>query len=374
MTRFVPVVVLLLVVLAALPAIAQSSARVEGIVADASGSPIPGATVTSTNIGTNATRTDVTDATGHYTVTALPVGKYRISVELSGFKSQVTPLTLTVGQVARVDFKLELGNVSEMLTVTAAAPLVEKSTSEISTLIESKQIENLPLNGRNFTQLATLVPGVTRGIPGSNAAGQSGQAETFRYGEFGGAALSVNGLREQFNNFIIDGVDNNETLVNSIAYLPPPEAIREFSVITTNAPAEYGRAGGAIQNLIIKSGTNDLAGSAYYFDRPKSAAATPKFLTDKPDFNNRDFGVTFGGPIIRDRMFYFLSYHALRNSIPVEAGNYVTVPTLKMREGDFSELLDPATNGIGQPVIIYDPTTGQPFHSNKILSNIINPV
>lgn len=374
MTRFVPVVVLLLVVLAALPAMAQSSARVEGIVTDASGTPIPGATVTSTNTGTNATRTDVTDAQGHYTVTALPVGNYKLSVELSGFKSQVTPLTLTVGQVARVDFKLQLGNVSEMMTVTAAAPLVEKSTSEISTLIESKQIENLPLNGRNFTQLATLVPGVNRGIPGSNAAGQSGQAETFRYGEFGGAALSVNGLREQFNNFIIDGIDNNETLVNSIAYLPPPEAIREFSVITTNAPAEYGRAGGAIQNLVIKSGTNDLAGSAYYFDRPKSAAATPKFLTDKPDFNNRDFGLTFGGPIIRDRMFYFLSYHGLRNSIPVEAGNYVTVPTLKMREGDFSELLDPATNGIGQPVIIYDPATGQPFAGNKIPSNLINPV
>src|SRR5947209_1266991 len=144
MTRFVPVVVLLLVVLAALPVMAQTTARVEGIVADASGSPIPGATVTSTNTGTNAQRTDVTDAQGHYTVTALPVGNYRISVELSGFKSQVTPLTLTVGQVARVDFKLELGNISEMMTVTAAAPLVEKSTSEISTLIESKQIENLP--------------------------------------------------------------------------------------------------------------------------------------------------------------------------------------------------------------------------------------
>ena len=380
MTRFAPVVVLLLVLLAAIPALAQNTARVEGIVTDASGSPIPGASVTGTQTATNGTRTDVSDAQGHYTLTALPVGPYKIAVELSGFKSQVTPITLTVGQVARIDFKLALGNVSETMTVTAAAPLVEKSTSEISTLIESKQIENLPLNGRNFTQLATLVPGVNRGIPGSNAAGQSGQAETFRYGEFGGAALSVNGLREQFNNFIIDGVDNNETLVNSIAYLPPPEAIREFSVVTTNAPAEYGRAGGAIQNLVIKSGTNELSGSAYYFNRPKSAAATPKFLADKPDFNNKDFGLTLGGPIVHDRMFYFVSYHGLRNSIPVEAGNYVTVPTAKMREGDFSELLSTDPNICPQkdssgncvPIIVYNPTTGQPFPNNVIPSTFFN--
>lgn len=382
MTRYAPVVVLLLVVLATIPVFAQNTARVEGVVHDAAGAAIPGATVTATNTGTNATRTDVTDPGGHYTITALTVGNYKISVELSGFKTQVTPITLTVGQVATVDFKLELGNVSETMTVTAAAPLVEKSTSEISTLIDAKQIENLPLNGRNFTQLATLVPGVNRGIPGSNAAGQSGQAETFRYGEFGGAALSVNGLREQFNNFLIDGIDNNETLVNSIAYLPPPEAIREFSVITTNAPAEYGRAGGAIQNLVIKSGTNELAGSAYYFDRPKSAAATPKFVTEKPDFNNRDFGLTLGGPIIHDRMFYFLSYHGLRNSIPVEAGNLVTVPTNKMRNGDFSELLTTDPNICPQkdasgncvPIIIYNPTTGQPFPNNQIPGNLINPV
>lgn len=374
--------VLSLFLLGAVGAFAQTAARVEGLVTDATGSPIPGATVSATNTRTNAVRTDVSDARGAYTITALPIGDYRISVELSGFKPQVTPITLTVGQVANVNFKLQLGNVSEAITVTAAAPLVEKSTSEISTLIDSKQIENLPLNGRNFTQLATLVPGVNRGIPGSNAAGQSGQAETFRYGEFGGAALSVNGLREQFNNFMIDGIDNNETLVNSIAYLPPPEAIREFSVITTNAPAEYGRAGGAVQNLAIKSGTNDLAGSAYYFDRPNSTAATPKFADIKPPFNNKDYGLTVGGPFVRDRLFYFLSYHGLRNSIPVETGNFVTVPTAKMRDGDFSELLstDPAicvnkdASGACVPVIIYDPNTGLPFPGNKIPSSMINPV
>ncbi|HEY6844376.1 MAG TPA: TonB-dependent receptor, partial [Thermoanaerobaculia bacterium] len=177
---------------------------------------------------------------------------------------------------------------------------------------------------------------------------------------------------EQFNNYQIEGVDNNETLVNSIAYLPPPEAIREFSVITTNAPAEYGRAAGAVQNLVIKSGTNDLRGSLYDFYRPQSLAAKPKFATTKPDFNNNDFGLTAGGPIFRDRTFFFGSFHGLRNSIPVEAGNYVTVPTQKMRNGDFSELLDPSVSGLSAPVIIYDPTTGKAFPNNVIPSTMFN--
>jgi len=365
------------VILCALPAAAQTAtARIEGIVTDATGSVLPGATVTATNTGTNASRVDVSNATGAYTLTALPVGDYRVQIDLSGFKPQVTPITLSVNQVARIDFKMQLGGVSEQLTVTAAAPLIEKSTSEISTLIDEKQIENLPLNGRNFTQLATLAPGVNRGIPGSNSSGGSaGQdAETFRYSEFGGAALSVNGLREQFNNYQIEGVDNNESLVNSIAYLPPPEAIREFSVITTNAPAEYGRAAGAVQNLVIKSGTNQFRGSLYDFYRPKSMAATPKFANEKPDFKNNDFGLTLGGPVFRDRTFFFGSYHGLRNSIPVETGNYVTVPTAKMRNGDFSELLDPTVSGLKAPVIVYNPMTGQPFAGNIIPASFIDPV
>jgi hypothetical protein len=370
------------VILIAASVSAQTTARVEGIVTDNTRAVLPGATVTATNVGTNALRVDVTDTTGAYTITALPVGDYRIQVELSGFKTEVTPIRLTVNQVARMDFRLQLGGVSEMVTVTAAAPLVEKSTSEISTLIDQKQIENLPLNGRNFTQLATLVPGVNRGIPGSNSSGGGAgtDAETFRYSEFGGAALSVNGLREQFNNYQIEGIDNNESLVNGIAYLPPPEAIREFSVITTNAPAEYGRAGGAVQNLVIKSGTNVFNGSVYDFYRPKSLAATPKFAQTKPEFNNNDFGATLGGPIFRDRTFFFGSFHGLRNSIPINAGNYVTVPTAKMRNGDFSELLDPSLclqkNAAGAciPVIISNPLTGVPFAGNIIPQNLIDSV
>lgn len=363
-------------IVSALPAFAQSTARIEGIVTDSSGAGLPGATVTTTNLGTNGTRVDVTDSHGAYTISALPIGDYRVQVDLAGFRPESSPLTLTVNQVARMDFRLQLGGVTETMVVTAAAPLIEKSTSQIQTLIDAKQIEDLPLNGRNFTQLATLAPGVNRGIPGSNSSGGGSgtDAETFRYSEFGGAALSVNGLREQFNNYQIDGIDNNETLVNSIAYLPPPDAIQEFAVITTNAPAEFGRAGGAVQTLLIKSGTNNLHGSLYYFDRPKAFAATPKFASEKPDFHNQDFGATAGGPIMKDRLFFFGSYHGLRNSIPIEAGNYVTVPTAKMRNGDFSELLNPSVSGFSAPVLIYDPLTGVPFAGNVIPANRINPV
>ncbi|MDQ6799676.1 MAG: TonB-dependent receptor [Acidobacteriota bacterium] len=370
-------VVAALLLLCALPAAAQTAtARLEGIVTDNTGAALPGATVTATNTGTNAARVDVTNTKGSYSISALPVGDYRVQVDLSGFKPTTTPITLTVNQVARMDFKMQLGGVSETLVVTAAAPLIDKTTSEISTLIDEKQIENLPLNGRNFTQLATLAPGVNRGIPGSNSSGGGAgtDAETFRYSEFGGAALSVNGLREQFNNYMIEGVDNNESLVNSIAYLPPPEAIREFSVVTTNAPAEFGRAAGAVQNLVIKSGTNQFKGSVYDFYRPKGLAATPKFAAKKPAFNNNDFGATAGGPIFRDKTFFFGSYHGLRNSIPINAGNYVAVPTAKMRNGDFSELLDPATSGLSAPVIIYNPATGQPFAGNIIPPNLISSV
>lgn len=364
------------VTLSAAQVMAQTSGRIEGIVTDNTGATLPGTTVTATHVETNVARTAVTDKNGAYAITPLTVGDYRVEFSLSGFRTATVPVELEVNEVARIDMRMELGAVTEAMTVVAAAPVIEKTTSFIATVIEEEMVENLPLNGRNFTQLATLSPGVTRGIPGSNAAGGGSgtDAETFRYSEFGGAALSVNGLREQFNNYMIEGVDNNEALVNSIAYLPSPEAIQEFNVITTTAPAEFGRAGGAVQNLVIKSGTNQLDGSLFYFLRPESLAATPMFAAEKPEFENEDYGATIGGPLMRDRLFYFLSYHGLRNSIPVETGNRVTVPTARMRNGDFSELLNPSVSGLSAPVIVYDPVTGVPFANNVIPADRINPV
>ena len=357
------------------PGLAQGViARVEGVVTDTSGAAVPGASVTATHAATNAARTVATDGEGRFALTPLPLGDHRVQVELSGFKPQSTRVTLTVNEAARLDFVLEVGQLDEVVEVSGVAPLIDKTTSFIGTVIERQQVEALPLNGRNFTQLTTLTPGVTRGVPGSSASGQSGEAETFRYGEVGGAAISVNGLREQFNNFLIDGIDNNETLVNSLAYFPSPEALQEFQVITTNAPAEFGRAGGAITNIVTKSGTNDFHGSAYLFNRAKGLAATPTFAAEQPEFAQNDFGATVGGPLQHDRTFFFVSYHGLRSTIPVEAGNRVTVPTALMRNGDFSELLNPAFTGLGGPVTVFDPVTGTPFPNNVIPRERLDPV
>lgn len=363
-----------LCVLGALPALAQSTGRVEGVVSDSTGAVLPGVACTATNSGTNVSREATTGSDGGYTITPLPVGAYHVKCSLSGFKESTTKLNISVNQVARLDFKLEIGGQTEVVEVTGITPLIDKTTSFIGTVINRQQVENLPLNGRNFTQLTTLSPGVTRGIPGSNAAGGSGETETFRYGEVGGGAISVNGLREQFNNFQLDGFDNNESLVNSIAYFPSPEALEEFRVITTNAAAEFGRAGGAITNLVTKSGSNEFHGSLYEFNRAKGLAATPTFSESKPDFSQNDFGATLGGPLVKDKTFFFLSYHGLRSTIPVEAGGKVTVPTARMRNGDFSELLNPSFTGTGNPIVIADPNTGIPYPGNIIPASQINPV
>jgi hypothetical protein len=357
------------------PVFAQSTtARVEGIVTDDSGAAVPGASVTATNTATNFARTVTTDSAGSYVLTPLPIGPYQVKVELQGFKSSSTKANLNINDVARIDLKLSIGAQTEVVEVIGAAPIIEKTTSGIGTVIDRKQVENLPLNGRNFTQLATLSTGVNRGVPGGNASGESGNAETFRYGENGGAAISVNGVREQGNNFQLDGVDNNEILVNSVVFFPPIEALQEFRVMTANAPAEFGRAGGAVTNLITKSGSNQFHGSVYEFNRNKGLASTPEFAVEKPDFSRNQFGATLGGPIVKDKTFFFLSYSGLRSTIPVEAGGKVTVPTARMRNGDFSELLNPAFSGTGGPVIVYNPATGQPFPGNIIPANLINPV
>jgi hypothetical protein len=358
-----------------LPAWSQSTtARIEGLVRDDSGAIVPGVTVTATNTGTNFSRSAVTDSDGNYTLTPLPTGSYVVRAELSGFQPTSTRATLKVNDVARLDFSIKVGALTDVVEVVGVAPLIDKSTSSIGTVIDSQQVTNLPLNGRNFTQLATLSPGVNRGVPGGNASGESGNAETFRYGEVGGTAISVNGVREQGNTYYYDGLDNNERLVNSVVFFPSPEALQEFRVITANAAAEFGRSGGAVINLVTKSGSNEFGGSAYWFNRPRGLAATPSFAQSKPEFKRNDFGATFGGPLVKDRTFFFANYHGLRSKLPVEPGGLVTVPTALMRRGDFSELLNPSFTGQGRAIVIYDPVTGLPFPGNVIPANRLNPV
>ncbi len=368
---------------ASLPTWAQSTtARAEGVVQDETGAALPGVSVTATNAGTNFAKTAATDVEGHYILTPLPIGTYVVKAEIQGFNAATIKVTLTVNQVARLDFDLKVGDQAEVVEVVGATPILDKSTSTLGTVIDSTQVSNLPLNGRNFTQLATLAPGVNRGVPGGNASGAQGNAETFRYGEVGGAAISANGVREQGNAYFYDGVDNNERLVNTVVFFPATDALQEFRLITANAPAEFGRSGGAIFNLISKSGSNQLSGGAYWFNRPRDLAATPSFAgdvtgdgrPDKPAFKRNNFGALLGGPVVKDKTFFFLDYQGTRSTLPVETGNRVTVPTARMRNGDFSELLDPAFTGLGRPIIINDPLTGQPFPGNVIPAGRINPV
>lgn len=392
-------VLFVLFVLAAGLCLAQSdTARLQGTITDASGAAIPGATVTLTNTGTGRVVTATTSDSGLYTISALPPGKYHLEIKQQGFTTASADFTLEVSQVQEINLKMQAGTVSTSVVVTGEVPLVDTATSSTGEVIQGRQITELPLNGRNFTQLALLTPGVTRGAYGDIASGGTSgtAAESFRNSDTGGAALSVNGLRPQADNFLLDGVDNNEGLVNQIIFFPPAEAIQEFRVNTSVAPAEFGRGGGAIVETSIKSGTNDVHGSAFLFRRSGFGEAHPWGQSGPITFRKGQFGGTMGAPIKKNKWFAFGDYQGLRQDEPVGI-ELATVPTDKMRTGDFSELLGtnlptipaatlcPNLYSGGTPLAayagkgyIYDPTTCEPFGWNGTVgTNIIanpNPV
>lgn len=357
------------------------TARLQGTVTDPNGAAIVKAKVAVTNTGTGRVSTAETNDQGYYVVPALPAGQYHMDVAQQGFEKSSRDFELQVSQIAVVDFQMVVGSVNQSIEVSTASPVIDAGDSAIGTVIEGRQVTELPLNGRNFTQLATLVPGASRGIPtGSNSAtGVNNNAETFRFGEEGGGSLAVNGSRPQDNNFILDGIDNNESLVNTIIFFPPADAIEEFKVQTSVAPAEYGRAGGALVVTSIKSGTNDIHGSAFWFNRNTALNAEDFFTsphTPTPSFNRNQFGGTVGFPIIKNKLFVFGDYEGLRLRQPGNVG-FATVPTDLMRTGDFSELLCggaatcPTDTGITNPVKILDPTTGLQFMGNGAQPNVI---
>jgi hypothetical protein len=370
---------LLLVKVACLGYAQGDTARLQGTVTDVQGAAVAGANLTVTSTGTGRTVSVTTNDLGYYTVSALPAGHYRVEVTQKGFKKVSRELDLQVAQIGVADFQLALGEVTESITVEAGSPVIDLADSALGEVIEGRQVTELPLNGRNFTQLALLAPGVTRGNPTGAATGANGNAETFRFGQSGGAALSVNGLRPQNDNFVLDGIDNNEALVNTIVFFPPADAIDEFRVQTSLAPAQFGRAGGALVVTSIKSGTNDIHGSAFWFNRNTNLNARNFFQgPPTPGFNRNQFGGTVGGPVIKNKFFFFGDYEGLRQKVP-GSPEYATVPTDLMRQGDFSELLSAAGTGYSKTFTILDPTTGTQFmgngsQPNVIPSNRLNPV
>lgn len=382
---------ILLTGLIPLSLVAQSDlGSIRGSVEDQTGAAIPGASIELVNVDTGITQTTASDATGNFHFEALVRGNYRATASASGFSAAAQSLTLNVSQILALNFKLNPGSTSTTVTVTDAAPIVDTSTSSTGTVVEGKQVTELPLNGRNFTQLALLVPGITRGAYGSDAEGLNGNSETWRYSETGGSSLSANGLRQQANNFELDGLDNNDALVNTIIFMTPVDDTEEFRVTNSVAPAEFGKAGGAIVQNSIKSGTNQFHGSAFVFERDKIFDASPNYFsptTAAPSFHRIQYGGSLGGPLLHDRLFMFGGYQGLRLKQP-EGLSYNAVPTSLERTGDFSELLSDTSSGLTTTVpsstvtgcattastngTIYDPLTCAPFANNAISSTRMN--
>jgi Carboxypeptidase regulatory-like domain len=353
-------VLILILCLTGLALAQTDTARLFGTITDPTGAVVPNATITLSEAATGRVVTAQTDASGNYVLNALPIGKYHLEVKQEGFKTAKADFSLQVSQVQELSLKLETGSASTTVEVTGDVPVVDTATSSAGEVIEGRQVVDLPLNGRNFSSLALLTPGVSRGSYSNIAAGSGpggAAAETWRNYESGGAALAVNGLRPQADNYIMDGIDNNESLVNSIVIFPAIEDIAEFKTTTNVAPAEFGRAGGAVVQVVTKSGSNQIHGSAYWFNRSKIAAADVFQYTDNPqcthlgesgcvalpDLSRNQFGASLGGPIWKQKVFAFVDYQGWRQVLPASAYNN-KVPTALERTGDFTELCGGAAN------------------------------
>jgi hypothetical protein len=350
------------VVLAALvvhtAAFAQvTSADVIGRVTDSTGGVLSGVTVTLTNPATGENRVTETNATGDYVFSFVPIGPYSIRIELEGFGTRTATITLASGDRARFDVRLVLGGLQESVTVTGSAS-VQTDTAAVTTVVPARAVQDLPANGRNFVRLLHMLPGAHEGLPNSLASGTrpDDRRQT--------SAISVNGAVDNQNNHLIDGVDNNERAIGTIGVKPSLDAIAAVQVQTSLYTAEVGRTSGGVINIVTKSGTNEVRGTAFGFLRHDRFDARPFFSTDKPRLRQHQVGASAGGPVTPNRTFFFADYERVEHvSGVVTIGR---VPADAMRRGDFSAL----------PVAIYDPLTTprSPFRDNRIPVDRFNPI
>ena len=346
--RNITVILLLacLLLLLAVPMAAQTfNAKILGILKDPSGAVVPGATVTLENKTSGFHRESTTGSDGQYIFFDVPVGTYTIRAGAKGFSTQtVDNVKVEVAQSLQVDLHLKLGKASEVVNVSGAVPLIQTDSATVGTVVGERQIEDLPLNGRDYTQLAALAPDVTYG--GTN-----------NWGHF----VTIGGSRMEKTEFLIDGSANTETWSGGALVSPSPDAIEEFKVQSNMSPAEFGRGVGFV-NAVTKSGTNEFHGSAYEFHRSDGLDATNYFAKKKPYLKRDQFGGSLGGPIWRNKLFFYTDFEKTRQR--QEAVTNVLVPTAAFTQGDFSALSTP----------IIDPTTGQQFPGNKIPQNRISPI
>src|SRR5258706_8419485 len=336
------------------PAAAQdNTATITGQAIDPSGAGIPGAAVSARNVQTGLERQTVTGETGNYTIPLLPVGAYELSAVKDGFKKNVqSGIVLQVDQRARVDIQLQVGAASESIQVTAEVPLTQTETSSVGAVIDNQKVVEMPLNGRQFYSLALLVPGVAPPAQGSIL--------SFRGG------FNVAGSSELNNNFTLNGLENNDQLLSAPAFRPSVDAIQEFKILTGVFPAEYGRNSGSQVIVTTKAGGNAFHGTVFEFLRNQVTDAknyfTPSNIAN-PSFRRNQFGGTLGGPIIRNKTFFFASYEGTRSTQQVTA--FTNVPFAAMLSGDFG----------GISTVIKNPFSNNvPFSGNKIPPELINKI
>ncbi len=321
------------------PAIADNLyASIRGTVTDPAGAVVPDAKLTATNVATGIKYSSASGKDGLFTFVQLPIGDYEVKVEKAGFKTfSEGHIHLDLNQIFNLQVKMELGVVSDTITVEANPAQVETTSMQLSNTVSGSQIVDIPLNGRNWVQLMQLEPGV--------------QASSDR---FGTGANSTNGAETQQNSFLINGTDTNDTALNIPLVIPSPDAIGEFTMVTSTINPEYGRNSGAIINASIKSGTNQFHGDVFEFYRDTFLDAKSWFEPSASPFHQNEFGGTVGGPIIKDHAFFFFSYQGTRHTVPqsYEGGQAPTVYSPAERGGDFSAdaTLPASTNPIPFPM------------------------
>jgi hypothetical protein len=329
-----------------------------GTIGGTDGRPVPNVEVVATNVATQVTYTARSNDQGLYTISALPIGAYKVRAQAQGFQiNETTAITLESGQNARVDITMQPG-FEQSVEVTGVTPILQTQNAVVGEVVSETTIRGMPLNGRNFSQLSLLMPGVSTPDPNSFTEPKN----------FGSGRPFVNGQREQENNYMLDGVDMNEPIDNLLPYQPSPDALAEVRVETNNYSAEFGNVAGALIGSVIKSGTNNYHGNGFEYWRDSSMAAntwennrvTP--AAKKAELSQHIFGTTLGGPVVRNKVFFFGDYQGFLRDRPGELVRSVAPES--WRRGDFS----------GVSVTIRDPVTGQPFPGNRVPIARFSPI
>jgi Carboxypeptidase regulatory-like domain/TonB dependent receptor len=334
------------------------SASIHGTVTDESGGIVSGAKVTAINTDTGFQRGTVSSSQGAYVLVELPVGRYRVEAEAQGFKKYVQEgISLDVNQQATVAVHLAVGTATQEIQVTSDAPMIESTSTNLGQTVGEREILDLPLNGRNFTQLGLLQTGVVPLTPGLLEAGGSARA---------GQAYAVNGQRPESNNFLIDGADNFDTVDGGLVMEPPIDAIAEFRILTHTANAEFGHSTGSTTNIITRSGTNQYHGTAWDFFRNNAMDAKSFFADSVEPLHRNQFGGVFGGPIKKDKTFVFLYYEGVRDTNGETT--LATVPSNAERTGNFADQC-PLNNGtFNAQGLCIDNTSGQLSPNGQLIN------